>query len=122
MTRTARSTRTCPSTAAPDRATLAAAGHAERRRLLDGYVRQELGRLIDLAPHLVDTVGRPMRCLGIGSIAGLELQARMESALNVRLNLQMLLLANSAAELVECLAGQLGPQPAHPRHEPPVPA
>jgi hypothetical protein len=100
---------------APDRARLAAADHATRIRVLDAYVRQELGRVLGIAPHQVDTTGRPMRSLGVGSIAGLELQRRMEQALQVELNLQMLLLANSAAELVECLAGQLGPDPAPAR-------
>ncbi|MEU3750654.1 acyl carrier protein [Streptomyces narbonensis] len=92
----------------PDRAALAAADHRERSSMLDTYVRQELGRLLGIPPQSVDTTGRPMNSLGIGSIAGLELQHRMEAALQVELNLQMLLLANSAAELVDCLAGQLG--------------
>ncbi|MFJ9982337.1 acyl carrier protein [Streptomyces cyaneofuscatus] len=92
----------------PDLVALAAAVPAERTRMLDTYVRQELGRVLGIAPHLVDTTGRPMNSLGIGSIAGLELQYRMEAALRVELNLQMLLLANSAAELIDCLAGQSG--------------
>ncbi|WP_216588920.1 acyl carrier protein [Streptomyces brasiliscabiei] len=92
----------------PDLAALAAAAPDERARMLDLYVRQELGLLLGIAPHLVDTTGRPMNSLGIGSIAGLELQFRIEGALRVELNLQMLLLAHSAAELIGCLAGQLG--------------
>ncbi len=92
----------------PDLVALAAAAPAERTRMLDTYVRQELGRVLGIAPDLVDTTGRPMNSLGIGSIAGLELQYRMEAALRVELNLQMLLLANSAAELIDCLAGQFG--------------
>ncbi|MDR3081382.1 MAG: acyl carrier protein [Streptomyces sp.] len=115
MARSARKCKATGSVTVPDRARLAAVGHAERRRILDAYVRQELGRILGIAPHQVDTTGRPMRCLGVGSIAGLELQHRMEAALRVELDLQMLLLANSAAELVECLAGQLGPHPA-PAH------
>ncbi|MBT2488565.1 acyl carrier protein [Streptomyces sp. ISL-96] len=110
MTATPQAARTCPSAAevsVPDRAALAAADHSERSSMLDTYVRQELGRVLGIAPQSVDTTGRPMNSLGIGSIAGLELQYRMEAALQVELNLQMLLLANSAAELVDCLAGQL---------------
>jgi hypothetical protein len=91
----------------PDRAALAAADHGERTTVLDTYVRQELGRVLGIPPRSVDTTSRPMNSLGIGSIAGLELQRRMEAALQVELNLQMLLLANSAAELVDCLADQL---------------
>lgn len=111
--RTVRAARACTAAGqvtVPDRAALATAGLAERTRMLDGYVRQELGRVLGIAPHLVDTTGRPMSSLGIGSIAGLELQRRIEAALHVELNLQMLLLANSAAELVDCLARQLGPR------------
>ncbi|MCH0542326.1 acyl carrier protein [Streptomyces sp. MUM 203J] len=110
----------------PDPARLASAPLPERTRVIDRYVREELGRVLGVAPELIDTTGRPMRSLGIGSITGMELQHRMEAALHVEVNLQRLLLANSAAELIDCLAGQLGgdghshpyPAPAHtlPRH------
>ncbi|WP_455354464.1 acyl carrier protein [Streptomyces sp. SYSU K217416] len=93
---------------APDPAALARAGTAERTRIVDRYVREELGRVLGVAPHLIDTDGCPMRSLGVGSIMGMELQHRMEAALHVEVNLQRLLLANSAAELIDCLAGQLG--------------
>ncbi|MEV6655086.1 acyl carrier protein [Streptomyces sp. NPDC051219] len=93
---------------APDPAALALADHAERTRIVDQYVREEIGRVLGVAPHLIDTSGRPMRSLGVGSIMGMELQHRMEAALHVEVNLQRLLLANSAAELIDCLAGQLG--------------
>lgn len=93
----------------PDLAVLAHSDYAERSRILDAYVRQELGRVLGVAPESVDTTGRPMNSLGVGSINGMELQARMEAALGVELNLQSLLRANSAAELVDCLARQLGP-------------
>ncbi|MGW7282138.1 acyl carrier protein [Streptomyces sp. NPDC054844] len=93
---------------APDAAELAVAPPAERARIIDRYVREELGRALGMAPDLVDTTGRPMRSLGVGSITGMELQHRMEAALGLEVNLQRLLLANSAAELIDCLAGQLG--------------
>ncbi|MGW7081663.1 acyl carrier protein [Streptomyces sp. NPDC054871] len=93
----------------PDRAALATLGHDERRRALDTYVRQELGRLLGIDPHQVDTRAKTMNSLGVGSIAGMELQYRIESALHVQLNLQRVLLANSAAELIDCLTRQLGP-------------
>ncbi|MCD9196494.1 acyl carrier protein [Streptomyces albireticuli] len=93
----------------PDLAVLAHSDYAERSRLLDAYVRQEIGRVLGVAPESVDTTGRPMNSLGVGSINGMELQARMEAALGVELKLQSLLRANSAAELVDCLARQLGP-------------
>ncbi|WP_405858355.1 acyl carrier protein [Streptomyces sp. NBC_00090] len=120
MTAMPQAGRACPSAAevsVPDRAALAAADHSERSSMLDTYVRQELGRLLGIPPQSVDTTDRPMNSLGIGSIAGLELQYRMEAALQVELNLQMLLLANSAAELVDCLAGQLGEARTSPRSD-----
>ncbi|MGW0393824.1 acyl carrier protein [Streptomyces sp. NPDC003042] len=104
----------------PDTSVLATAGLPQRTRMVEQYVRQELGRILGIEPHLVDTTGRPMGCLGIGSISGMELQYRMESTLGIEVDLQRLLLANSAQELIDCLARQLGPE-AH-LHGAPVPA
>ncbi|MFF1560778.1 acyl carrier protein [Streptomyces sp. NPDC058279] len=104
----------------PDVTVLNSVGRRERARMLEQYVREELGRILGIAPQYVDTTGRPMGCLGIGSISGIELQYRMESVLGVDLNLQRLLLANSAQELIDCLVGQFGPD-AH-LHGAPVPA
>lgn len=95
---------------------LASVGLAERTRLIDAYVRGELARVLRVAPESIDTVGRPMNSLGIGSITGLELQRRMEASLRVDVNLNRLLRANSAAELVDCLAGQLGPEDSPHKH------
>ncbi|WP_406436110.1 acyl carrier protein [Streptomyces sp. NBC_00631] len=100
----------------PSLAHLAAVGLTERTRLIDAYVRGELARVLRVAPESIDTVGRPMNSLGIGSITGLELQRRMEAALRVDVNLNRLLRANSAAELVDCLAGQLGPEDSPHKH------
>jgi hypothetical protein len=92
----------------PDLRALAAAGLGERTRILDRYVCQELGRVLGMPPEQIDTTGRPMNSLGVGSVNGLELRRRLETALRVDVDLSRLLLANSAAELVACLAGQLG--------------
>ncbi|MTE20986.1 hypothetical protein F0L17_18050 [Streptomyces sp. TRM43335] len=94
----------------PDLDVLAGCGPRERARVIDRYVRGELARVLRVPPDSIDTTGRPMNSLGVGSVNGLELQRRMESALRVSVNLQRLLRANSAAELVDCLAGQLGPE------------
>ncbi|GHF64578.1 hypothetical protein GCM10010218_52700 [Streptomyces mashuensis] len=102
----------------PDRTVLASVGLRERTRIIDTYVRQELGRVLGVAPENVDTTGRTMNSLGIGSINGLELQARMEAALGVDVDLQRLLRANSAAELIDCLAGQLGPEDSPHKRQP----
>ncbi|MEU8545401.1 acyl carrier protein [Streptomyces roseoverticillatus] len=99
-----------PDVVAPDPAALAAVGLDERTALLDAYVRGELGRVLHVAPGSIDVAGRTMNSLGVGSINGLELQARMEAALGLEVDLQRLLRANSAAELIDCLAGQLGPE------------
>ncbi|MGW7243615.1 acyl carrier protein [Streptomyces sp. NPDC054804] len=102
--------------APPSLVHLASVGLAERTRIIDAYVRGELARVLRVSPESIDTVGRPMNSLGIGSINGLELQRRMEAALGVDVNLNRLLRANSAAELVECLAGQLGPEDSPHKH------
>ncbi|MFI2778848.1 acyl carrier protein [Streptomyces sp. ALB3] len=96
----------------PDTEALHSAGLSVRTAILERYVREELGRVLGIHPRSVDTTGRPMGCLGIGSISGIELQYRMEGALGVELNLQRLLLANSAQELIDCLAWQFGPEGA----------
>ncbi|GAA3302646.1 acyl carrier protein [Streptomyces cinereospinus] len=100
----------------PDPAHLAACDEPERVRLIDAYVRAELARVLRVPPHTIDTEGRPMNSLGIGSINGLELQRRMETALSLDVNLNMLLRANSAAELIACLSGQLGPEDDPHKH------
>ncbi|MDW8805217.1 acyl carrier protein [Streptomyces scabiei] len=97
-------------TTVPDVAVLHSVGLPERTAILDRYIRGELGRVLGIHPRHVDTTGRPMSCLGVGSISGMELQYRMEGALGVELNLQRLLLANSAQELIDCLAWQFGPE------------
>jgi hypothetical protein len=91
---------------APDLAVLAEADADELRRLLDDYVRRELGRVLRLDPESVVTSGRPLVTLGVGSIMGLELQRRMQAALLVEISLPRLLQAHSATDLVEYLAGQ----------------
>lgn len=100
----------------PSLAHLGSVGLAERTRIIDAYVRGELARVLRVPPESIDTVGRPMNSLGIGSINGLELQRRMEAALRVDVNLNRLLRANSAVELVDCLAGQLGPEDSPHKH------
>ncbi|MFC8448364.1 acyl carrier protein [Kitasatospora sp. NPDC057223] len=94
----------------PSLAELATAGLAERTRIIEKYVREELARVLGVDPYSIDTTGRPMNSLGVGSIHGLEIQRRMEAVLRIDVNLQRLLRANSAFELIECLAGQLGPE------------
>jgi hypothetical protein len=105
-----------PEVEPPSLAVLAACTLEERTCVLDTYVRQELSRVLRVPPHEIDTVGRPMNSLGIGSINGLELQRRMEAVLQVPVDLQRLLRANSAAELIDCLAGQLGPEDSPHKH------
>ncbi|MEW2635798.1 acyl carrier protein [Streptomyces sp. NPDC048389] len=95
---------------------LASCDLAERTRIIDAYVRAELARVLRVTPDTLDTVGRPMNSLGIGSINGLELQRRMENVLKADVNLNRLLRANSATELVDCLAGQLGTEDSPHKH------
>ena len=94
----------------PSLAELAAVELPERTRIIEKYVREELARVLRVEPYSIDTTGRPMNSLGVGSIHGLEIQRRMEAVLQIDVNLQRLLRANSAFELIECLAGQLGPE------------
>lgn len=92
----------------PDREMLGGLPAKERTRLIDAFVRQEIARVLRVAPEAVETSGRTMSALGVGSVAGMQIQRRLEAVLDVEVNLQMLLLANSAGELIDCLAKQLG--------------
>lgn len=96
----------------PDPAAPAAARPEELARSVEAYVRRELGRILGIAPELVDITGEPMNSLGVGSVAGLELQRRIEAALPVRVDLARLLRAESATELIDHLLEQLGAAPA----------
>ncbi|WP_434598876.1 acyl carrier protein [Streptomyces sp. A5-4] len=98
-----------PEVTVPERWVLAALPERERTRIIEAYVRQELARVLRISADSVEISGRTMNGLGVGSVAGLQIQSRIEEALEVEVNLQMLLLANSAGELIDCLSGQLGP-------------
>ncbi|MEV0604419.1 acyl carrier protein [Streptomyces sp. NPDC050315] len=99
-----------PEVAVPGRSVMVTLPLEERTRIIDAYIRRELARVLLVAPRDIDVAGRTMNSLGVGSVAGLQLQNRIERALEVEVNLQMLLLASSAQELIDCLAGQLGPE------------
>lgn len=111
-----------PETAVPDRAALAALGHDQRVRALHPYVLHELGRLLKIHPNRIDTRTASMKSLGIGSIAGLELQHRLQNTLHVEIDLPELLRAPCTAALVDRIARQLRPAPATPAHLPGEPA
>jgi hypothetical protein len=94
---------------------LAALGAAERDRVVADIVRWELAQVLRVRPESLADTGRPLRSLGVGSIAGLELQRRLEAALGVRTDL-CALLAGSVAELSDGLAGRLGSGNSTQRH------
>ncbi|UQX05472.1 acyl carrier protein [Streptomyces sp. RerS4] len=94
---------------APTPERLVRADADERVRLLERYVRAELGRVLGIAPDLVDTTGRAMGCLGIGSISAIELQLRMRAALGVDVHLRHLLTDRSAQALIDFLVEEFTP-------------
>jgi hypothetical protein len=104
-----------PEVVAPDPELLLRIGLVERRQLLHGYVRAELGRVLGVPAHGIDTVGPSMKSLGVGSINGLELQRRMEAALGTDIDLRLLLRAENVDELIGRLADRLGPVAEPPR-------
>ncbi|MFE9256597.1 molybdopterin cofactor-binding domain-containing protein [Streptomyces sp. NPDC006879] len=86
--------------AAPAATELAAAEAAEKHRLVLDYLRRELSRLLDVAPENL-ALERTMVSIGIGSIAGLELQRRVQDTLGVTMGLKDILLAESTYALTD---------------------
>ncbi|MFN8075598.1 MAG: SDR family NAD(P)-dependent oxidoreductase [Kineosporiaceae bacterium] len=83
-------------------ASLAAAADGERVELVEGKVRQLVGRVLRLDPASVDRE-TPFKALGLDSLMGLELRNRLESAFGLKLSPTLLWTYGSS----KALAGEL---------------
>jgi SAM-dependent methyltransferase len=103
-------------TASADRAALRAAPPAERRALLEDFLRREFAavagvRLSD------DELGKPLHAFGLDSLMAMQLRNRVESGLGVSLSLVQVLRGLSLRELVDDALRTLAtsdPLPAEP--------
>ncbi|MFC8268569.1 acyl carrier protein [Streptomyces cinereoruber] len=89
---------TAPEPPALTPAAFAAAPPEHRGRLLDDYLRQEIGRVLDCPAEAVAR-DRTTADLGIGSMTGLELRTRIEATLGAAPELAVILRARSVPEL-----------------------
>jgi acyl transferase domain-containing protein/surfactin synthase thioesterase subunit len=107
------------SQAGVSREQLLAAEPAERRRLLEGYLRRQLARMFGLAPEALE-LQASLRSLGMDSLMAGELQGGFTLDLGVELPAVELLQGPSVAELTERLARLL--ERTEPSAAPPPPA
>ncbi|WP_437775823.1 type I polyketide synthase [Sorangium sp. So ce1097] len=94
---------------------------AERARLLEEHLKEELGRVIHLGAPRVDA-SATFSSLGVDSLMGLELRNRLEASLGVRLSVALLFAYPTVASLSQHLIDRMDlPAPAAPQ-APPVEA
>jgi hypothetical protein len=89
-------------------ARLASASSAERRQLLDGIVRETVGRVLKIAPAKLDP-RRTLGSLGLGSLMAMELRNRLEAALGRPLSATLAWNHPTVDALVAHLAGETLP-------------
>ncbi|MBF6208639.1 type I polyketide synthase [Streptomyces gardneri] len=86
---------------------LRAATPAERPRLIDDVVTEQLGRILHLDAASIDRKA-PLTTMGVDSLMALELRNRLEAALGVRLSATLLYSAPTVRALTEQLLDVLG--------------
>jgi myxalamid-type polyketide synthase MxaE and MxaD len=86
---------------------LRAATPAERPRLIDDVVTEQLGRILHLDAASIDRKA-PLTTMGVDSLMALELRNRLEAALGVRLSATLLYTAPTVRALTEQLLDVLG--------------
>jgi acyl carrier protein len=100
------------------RAVLDAAAPAERSRLLDAHLREQVARVLRLSPDRIEPL-TPFRSLGIDSLMSLEVRNRVEASLGLKLPATLLFTYSNVALLLEHLLEQIEPAVASPRESPP---
>ncbi|AKQ65466.1 Malonyl CoA-acyl carrier protein transacylase [Myxococcus hansupus] len=87
---------------------LAAAEPARRREVLEGYLREQLGRILRMEPARIDSE-QPFGDLGMDSLTGLELRNRLESGLKLTLSATLAYAYPTVRSLTAHLFGKLEP-------------
>jgi myxalamid-type polyketide synthase MxaB len=90
-----------------NRNALLAASADEQRPLLETYLREQVGRVLSLAPSRVD-VNQPIGSLGLDSLMAVELRNRIDRDLGIVVPAVMLLQQPTVASLTQQLLSQLG--------------
>jgi acyl transferase domain-containing protein/acyl carrier protein len=101
------------------RPALDAAAPAERPRLLEAHVCEQLARVLRMEPHQIERLA-PFKSLGVDSLLSLEARNRIEASLGLKLSATLLFTYSNVALLAEHLLQQLSPPPASDRVEAPA--
>ncbi len=91
---------------APTREELLALDPSARRESLEGFLRQEVGRVLRLAPGDLD-LAQPLTGLGLDSLGSFELEHAIQQELGIGPPLDLLLGRLSIADLVDDLLARL---------------
>ncbi|MDI1477096.1 type I polyketide synthase [Polyangium sp. y55x31] len=83
------------------------AAFAERPHLLEGHVREHLGRILGIEPGRIERTS-PFRALGVDSLMSLELRNRLDASLGLKLPATLLFTYPHLGALTEHLLGELG--------------
>ena len=78
-----------------------------RRQILEGWLREHIGRVLRLAPERID-VARPFRMLGLDSLMGLELRHRLERSAGVPVPVTAIWNHPTVGQFATYLAERLG--------------
>jgi aryl carrier-like protein len=91
--------------------TLRSAPGAERPRLLETHLREQVARTLRMDPSQL-TVDRPLNSLGLDSLMAMELRKRVETSLGLSLPVVRLLKGPSITELARELLSHLATEDA----------
>jgi myxalamid-type polyketide synthase MxaE and MxaD len=80
---------------------------AQRRTMMEGYLREQVGKVLRLASSRIDR-HRPLGSLGLDSLMGVELRNRLENDLDLALSATLVWNYPTLAELALYLADKLG--------------
>jgi acyl carrier protein len=89
-----------------NRGALLTAEPQERHALLEGYLREQLARVLGLSPANLD-LHQPLNRLGLDSLMAVEMKNRIELDIGVLIPIVRLLQGPSLAQVAEQLARQL---------------
>jgi myxalamid-type polyketide synthase MxaC len=92
---------------------ISSAEPADRPQLLKEYLLQEMAKILQLAPSEF-SMNQPLNSLGIDSLMAVEIRNRIESDLQVRVQITSLLEGSSADDLSGNILRQLQPKPPAP--------
>jgi myxalamid-type polyketide synthase MxaE and MxaD len=95
---------------ASPRGTMQAASSEARRQLAEDYLRQQIGRVLRMAPERLDA-NQSLNNLGIDSLMAVELRNHVQAHLGVMIPLAKLLQDPTIAQLGEVILQQFGDSP-----------